>query len=81
VILGWNQGNTWGARLSAQFASHGPVPMIGFTTSRGWPTPREAITPRGVAFGQGDGYLTALNRAGRHSPASTCSSTAGRRPS
>jgi hypothetical protein len=63
AILGWNQGNTWGARLPVQFASHGPVPMIGFTTSRGWPTPRETITPRGVAFGQGDGYLSAVNRA------------------
>lgn len=63
VILGWNQGNTWGARLSVQFATHGPVPMVGFTTSRGWPSRREAITPRGVAFGQGDSYLSALNRA------------------
>ena len=35
VILGWGQGASWGARLSVQFASHGPVPMIGFTTSRG----------------------------------------------
>jgi hypothetical protein len=63
VILGWNQGNTWGARLPVQFASHGPVPMVGFTTSRGWPNPFETITPRGVAFGQGDGYLAALNHA------------------
>jgi hypothetical protein len=63
VILGWSQGYTWGARLPVQFASHGPVPMIGLTTSRGWPNPREAITPGGVASGQGDGYLSALNRA------------------
>ena len=63
VILGWNQGSTWGARLAVQLASHGPVPMIGFTTSYGWPSPREAITPLGVARGRGDGYLTALNRA------------------
>src|SRR5512133_957974 len=63
VILGWNQGNTWGARLPVQFASHGPVPMVGFTTSRGWPHPYEAITPLGVARGRGDDYLTALNRA------------------
>jgi hypothetical protein len=63
VILGWNQGNTWGARLAVQFGTHGPVPMVGFTTRRGWPNPRETITPLGVARGQGDDYLTALNRA------------------
>ena len=63
VILGWSQGYTWGAPLARQLATHGPVPMVGFTTSRGWPKPREAITPRGVALGAGDGYLSALNRA------------------
>jgi beta-mannanase len=63
VILGWNQGNTWGARLAVQFQDHGPVPMIAFTMSRGFPSRREVITPRGVAFGKGDDYLTALNRA------------------
>jgi hypothetical protein len=63
VIVGWSQGYTWGAPLTRQFATHGPVPMLGFTTSRGWPNPREAITPRGVAFGAGDAYLSALNRA------------------
>jgi hypothetical protein len=62
VILGWNQGYTWGARLPVQLATHGPVPMIGFTSSS-WPNRHEAITPRGVAFGKGDGYLAALNRA------------------
>ena len=39
VILGWGQGASWGARLSVQFASHGPVPLVAFTTSRGWPHP------------------------------------------
>ena len=63
VILGWSQGHTWGAPLARQFAMHGPVPMVGFTTSRGWPNQHEAITPRGVAFGAGDAYLSALNRA------------------
>src|SRR4051812_10394168 len=60
VILGWNQGNTWGARLAVQLQDHGPVPMIAFTMSRGWPSRREVITPRGVAFGRGDDYLGAL---------------------
>ena len=45
VILGWNQGNTWGARLAVQLSTHGAVPMVGFTTSSGWPNRREAITP------------------------------------
>lgn len=63
VIVGWNQGYTWGAPALRLFASHGPVPMVGFTTSRGWPHPYEAITPRGVAFGKGDAYLSALDRA------------------
>ena len=63
VIIGWSQGYTWGAPLAMQFATHGPVPMVGFTTTRGWPNRREAITSRGVAFGAGDAYLSALNRA------------------
>ena len=63
VIVGWSQGYTWGAPLARQFATHGPVPMIGLTMSRGWPASREAITSRGVAFGRGDAYLAALNRA------------------
>ena len=63
VILGWNQGYTWGGRFSRQFAEHGPVPMIGFTTSRGWPHPYEAITPAGIARGSGDAYLYAFNQA------------------
>src|SRR5918912_879182 len=63
VILGWNQGYTWGGRFTRQFAEHGPVPMIGFTTSRGWPHPRESITPAGIARGSGDAYLYAFNQA------------------
>ena len=63
VILGWNQGYTWGGRFTRQFAEHGPVPMIGFTTSRGWPHPREAITPAGIARGSGDAYLYGFNQA------------------
>jgi hypothetical protein len=63
VIIGWNQGYTWGAPAAKLIASHGPVPMVGFTTSRGWPNPHEAITPGGVASGEGDEYLLALNRS------------------
>jgi hypothetical protein len=63
VIVGWNQGYTWGAPLAKQFSTHGPVPLFAFTMSRIRPSVHEVITPRGVAFGAGDGYLTALNRA------------------
>jgi hypothetical protein len=63
VILGWNQGYSWGSRFSALFPEYGPMPMIGLGTGTRWPNPREAITPRGIAMGQGDAYLIALNRA------------------
>jgi hypothetical protein len=36
--------------------------MLGIGTSS-WPSKREAITPMGIALGQGDAYLFALNRA------------------
>ena len=63
VIVGWDQGYTWGAPAARLFAQHGPVPMVGFTTSRGWPHPYEAITPQAIALGKGDAYLYALDRA------------------
>lgn len=63
VILGWGQGAGWGAPLAVQLATHGPVPLVGFTTSRGWPHPYEAITPLAIARGRGDDYLGALDRA------------------
>jgi hypothetical protein len=63
VIIGWGQGSSWGQRLPVLLEQHGPVPLIGFTTSRGWPHPYEAITPLAIAKGRGDDYLFALNRA------------------
>src|SRR3954449_7425392 len=63
VILGWNQGYTWGSRLAALMPRLGEMPMIGLNTGAGWPNRREAITPRDIAYGKGDGYLVALNRA------------------
>jgi hypothetical protein len=63
VILGWDQGNTWGKRLPQLLNGLRPVPMLGFGTSKGWPNKREAITPAGIAAGKGDGFLIALNRA------------------
>ena len=63
VILGWSQGYSWGSRFSVLFRENGPMPMIGLGTGTRWPNPREAITPRGIAMGQGDSYLMAINRA------------------
>ena len=63
VILGWEQGHTWGRRLSVLIPQLGEMPMIGLNTGRGWPNRREAITPRDIAYGRGDGYLVALNQA------------------
>jgi glycosyl hydrolase family 26 len=63
AIFGWGHGYTYGGTFAGQFARHGPVPMIGITTSRGWPHRYEAITSRGISIGAGDGYLSALNRA------------------
>jgi hypothetical protein len=60
VILGWNQGRTWGRLFPAWEAYLGPVPMLGIKThSRGV----EAVTPRGIAMGRGDAYLISINRA------------------
>ena len=63
AILGWGQGVTWGSRFSALLPTLGPMPMVGITTSAGWPNPREAVTPRDIAYGKGDAYLVALNQA------------------
>ena len=63
VILGWDQGFTWGSRLSVLVPRLGEMPMIGLNTGAGWPNRHEAITPRDIAYGKGDGYLVALNQA------------------
>lgn len=60
VIVGWGQGDGWGSSFSALLAELGPVPMIGLGTSRNG---REAITPRDIALGKGDGYFMALGNA------------------
>ncbi len=63
VIVGWSQGYSWGAPMLSQLQGNAPIPMIGLDTGRGWPNRREAITPRGIAFGRGDDYLFAINPA------------------
>lgn len=63
AIVGWDQGRTWGTPLPRLLKRLRPVPMLGFGTRKGWPNPREAITPAGIAAGKGDAFLIALNRA------------------
>jgi PKD repeat protein len=61
AFLHWEQGLSWGSPFAALFPALGPIPMLHLGTE-GQSSP-EAITPGGIAAGQGDGYLTALNRA------------------
>jgi hypothetical protein len=60
VIVGWGQGDAWGSAFPALFGQLGPVPMIGIGTSRNG---AEAITPKDIALGKGDGYFMALGNA------------------
>jgi hypothetical protein len=60
ILVGWNQGYTWGSRFRALFGQLGGIPMIGMKTQMGG---REAITPQQIAEGRGDEYLIALNAA------------------
>jgi hypothetical protein len=60
-FLGWGRGQTWGGQFEKWWPKVGDVPVFSLTTST--KTVREKITPRGIAQGQGDGYLRALNRA------------------
>jgi hypothetical protein len=62
IIIGWNQGYSWGMPLARLIPQYGPMPMLGIGTSS-WPSKREAITPQAIALGRGDPYLYALNRA------------------
>jgi len=61
AFLGWEQGLSYGSTFAALFPTLGPIPMIHLGTE-GQSKP-EAITPGGIAAGQGDAYLIALNRA------------------
>ena len=61
AFLHWEQGLSWGSPFAALFPALGPIPMIHLGTE-GQNSP-EAITPGGIAAGQGDNYLLALNRA------------------
>jgi PKD repeat protein len=61
AFLGWGQGQTFGSQFARLLPTLGPIPMIHLGT--GGRDRKETITPRGIASGQGDGYLIALNHA------------------
>ena len=60
-FIGWGFGLSWGNRFENLFDPLGRVPILSLTTSS--KSGGEAITPRGIARGDGDRYLRALNRA------------------
>jgi hypothetical protein len=63
AIIGWGQGYSWGTPLASFLPKLAPIPMVAIQTRRGGPSSAEVISPRGIAMGQGDDYLFALNRA------------------
>jgi hypothetical protein len=63
AFLGWGQGETYGAPFKDLLPMFGPIPMLHLGTAAKPPSKNEAITPAGIAAGQGDSYLIALNTA------------------
>ena len=61
AFLGWEQGRSYGSSFAVLFQTHAPIPLIHLGTKGR--NGREAITPAGIASGQGDAYLIALNEA------------------
>ena len=61
AFLGWEQGLSYGSPFAVLLPTLGPIPMIHLGTEGR--TAPEAITPGGIAAGQGDAYLIGLNRA------------------
>ena len=75
AFLGWGHGLSYGSTFASLFPTLGPIPMIHLGTE-GQSAP-EAITPGGIAAGQGDGYWSPSTR---RSPPGTRGSTCGRSP-
>lgn len=61
VFIGWGQGVTWGSKLDVLLPSLTPIPMLHLGTKG--KDGREAVTPSGIALGQGDDYLIAIAEA------------------
>jgi len=61
AFLSWGQGVTFGSPFAVLLPTLAPIPLVHLgTVGRDG---REAITPGGIAEGQGDSYLIALNEA------------------
>jgi PKD repeat protein len=61
AFLSWGQGVSFGSPFAALLPTLAPIPLVHLgTVGRDG---REAITPGGIAAGQGDSYLIALNEA------------------
>jgi hypothetical protein len=63
AFLGWGQGQSYGSPFAQLLPMFGPVPMLHLGTTARPPAKREAIDPAGIAAGEGDAYLFALNAA------------------
>lgn len=63
ALLGWDQGRAWGSPFRTLLPTLAPIPMLHLGTESRPGSRREAITPRQIAQGVGDGYLKALNQA------------------
>jgi hypothetical protein len=61
AFMNWGSGMNNPSWLDNFFAAHGPMPMISFGTKGKGGV--EAIKPRGIASGRGDGYLIELSNA------------------
>jgi hypothetical protein len=61
AFMNWGSGVNNPSWLDNFFAAHGPIPMISFGTKANGGA--EAITPRGIAKGFGDRYLTRISKA------------------
>src|SRR3954454_25266894 len=62
AFLGWGQGQFYGSPFASLLPTLAPIPMLHLDTpAQG--CHGQAITLRGIAVGQGDGYLASLNQA------------------
>ena len=59
-FLGWQQGQAWGSPFSVMLQRMAPIPMFHIGTKGR--NRKEAITPRGIASGGGDGFFVVLNQ-------------------
>jgi len=61
-FTGWNGGLKWGGNFAGLFDEGKRIPVFSFGTHVK-SNAHEAITPRAIANGYGDGYLIAMNKA------------------